>query len=121
MLDKKLYQTYVKKTSPKSPMWRTLIPAFIVGGIICCIGEGVGDIALLIDPALTEQDVGTWRTVIMIFIGSFLTAVGIYDKIGHFAGGGSIIPITGFANSIAGETMEFAKPVIGIIEPPPAK
>ncbi len=101
------YQKYVEEKSPKSPMFRSLLSAFIVGGIICCIGELIGDIALMIEPTLDVQDIGTWRTVVMIAIGGFLTAIGVYDKIGYFAGAGSIIPITGFANSIVSPAMEF--------------
>lgn len=107
MIERKTYQEYVKKNSPKSPMFRTLLAAFIVGGIICCIGEGVGDIIKLIFKDLDEKTVATWASCVMIFLGSTLTALGIYDKIGHFAGGGSIIPITGFANSVVSPAMEY--------------
>lgn len=107
MIERKQYQDYVKKNSPKSPMWRTLIAAFIVGGIICCIGEGIGDIIKLIFTDMDEKRVAIWESCIMIFLGSTLTAIGLYDKIGHFAGGGSIIPITGFANSVVSPAMEY--------------
>lgn len=107
MIERKQYQDYVKKNSPKSPMWRTLIAAFIVGGIICCIGEGIGDIIKLIFQDMDEKTVAIWESCIMIFLGSTLTAIGLYDKIGHFAGGGSIIPITGFANSVVSPAMEY--------------
>lgn len=107
MIERKQYKDYVKKNSPKSPMWRTLIAAFIVGGIICCIGEGIGDIIKLIFTDMDEKRVAIWESCIMIFLGSTLTAIGLYDKIGHFAGGGSIIPITGFANSVVSPAMEY--------------
>ncbi len=107
MIERKDYQDYVKQTSPKSPMVRTLISAFIVGGIICCIGEGVGDIIKLIFVNMDEKQVGIYASCVMIFLGSLLTALGVYDKIGHFAGGGSIVPITGFANSVISPAMEF--------------
>ncbi|MEG2450303.1 MAG: SpoVA/SpoVAEb family sporulation membrane protein [Clostridia bacterium] len=107
MMERKEYQKFVKANSPKSPMWRSLTAAFFVGGIICCIGEGVGDILLLIFPEMAEKAVASWTTSIMIFIGSTLTALGLYDKIGHFAGGGSIIPITGFANSVVSPAIEY--------------
>ncbi|MEG2541504.1 MAG: SpoVA/SpoVAEb family sporulation membrane protein, partial [Clostridia bacterium] len=67
----------------------------------------VGDILLLIFPEMAEKAVASWTTSIMIFIGSTLTALGLYDKIGHFAGGGSIIPITGFANSVVSPAIEY--------------
>ena len=88
-------------------MVRTLIAAFIVGGLICCIGEAIGDVLKVIFKTMTEKDVAIWESCIMIFLGSLLTALGLYDKIGHFAGAGSIVPITGFANSIVSPAMEF--------------
>lgn len=107
MLSKDDYKSFVKENAPKSPMWRSLAAAFFVGGIICCIGEGVSDAIKAIFPDMTTEDVGAWTTVIMIFLGSLLTGLGVYDKLGHFAGGGSIIPITGFANSVVSPAMEY--------------
>lgn len=107
MLDRKEYQKYVEDNSPKSPMTRTLVAAFVVGGIICCIGEGIGDIIKLIFEDMPEKEVAIWESCIMIFLGSFLTAIGVYDRLGHFAGGGSIIPITGFANSVTSPAIEY--------------
>ncbi len=107
MLSKDDYKLFVKENAPKSPMWRSLAAAFFVGGIICCIGEGVSDAIKAIFPDMTTEDVGAWTTVIMIFLGSLLTGLGVYDKLGHFAGGGSIIPITGFANSVVSPAMEY--------------
>ena len=107
MLSKDDYKSFVKENAPKSPMWRSLAAAFFVGGIICCIGEGVSDAIKAIFPDMTTDDVGAWTKVIMIFLGSLLTGLGVYDKLGHFAGGGSIIPITGFANSVVSPAMEY--------------
>ena len=107
MIERKLYQEYVTNTAPKSPMMRSILAAFLVGGLICCIGEGIKDIVKLIDPALENEQVGSWVSISMIFLGSFLTAIGVYDKIGHYAGAGSIVPITGFANSVVSPAMEY--------------
>ncbi|MBR5174057.1 MAG: SpoVA/SpoVAEb family sporulation membrane protein [Clostridia bacterium] len=107
MIERKLYQEYVKNTAPKSPMMRSILAAFLVGGFICCVGEGIKDIIKLIDPSLQKEDVGSWVSISMIFLGSFLTALGVYDKIGHYAGAGSIVPITGFANSVVSPAMEY--------------
>lgn len=107
MIEREKYQEYVKQNSPKSPMMRTLIAAFIVGGLICCIGEGIGDIIKLIFADMDEKRIAIWESCIMIFLGSLFTALGLYDKLGHFAGGGSIIPITGFANSVVSPAMEY--------------
>ena len=107
MIERKLYQEYVSNTAPKSPMMRSILAAFLVGGLICCIGEGIKDIIKLIDPTLQKEQVGNWVSISMIFLGSFLTALGVYDKIGHYAGAGSIVPITGFANSVVSPAMEY--------------
>ena len=107
MIERKDYQAYIKQNSPKSPMIRTLFAAFIVGGVICCIGEAIGDVIKVIFKTMSDKDVAILESSVMIFIGSLLTALGIYDKIGHFAGAGSIVPITGFANSIVSPAMEF--------------
>lgn len=107
MIERKLYQEYVKNTAPKSPMMRSIVAAFLVGGFICCVGEGIKDIIKLIDPSLQKEYIGSWVSISMIFLGSFLTAIGVYDKIGHYAGAGSIVPITGFANSVVSPAMEY--------------
>ncbi len=107
MIEREEYQNYVKKNSPKSPMLRTLIAAFIVGGTICCIGEGIGDMFRAILTSPDEKTVAIYESCTMIFLGSLFTALGLYDKLGHFAGGGSIIPITGFANSVVSPAMEY--------------
>ena len=88
-------------------MVRTLVAAFLVGGTICCVGEGIKDILMLIFKQMSEKDAAIWESCIMIFLGSFFTALGLYDKLGHYAGGGSIIPITGFANSVISPAMEY--------------
>lgn len=107
MTDKAEYREYVKKNAPGSPMWRSLFAAFVVGGLICCAGEGVHDAIEALFPGLSEDAVGSWTTVVMIFFGAFFTAVGLYDRLGRVAGGGSIIPITGFANSVVSPALEY--------------
>ena len=100
------YLNYVKSISPKTNEKRSLFRAFWVGGFICCIGQGLN---LLISSLTTlpKEDVSSYVSFFMIFIGAFLTGLGIYDRIGKYAGGGSIVPITGFANSVVSPAMEF--------------
>jgi stage V sporulation protein AC len=86
-----------------------MIKAFLIGGLICCIGEGIGDIVKGISPQLDEKLVANITTIFMIFLGALLTGIGWYDDIGNFAGAGSIIPITGFANSVVAPAMEYKK------------
>lgn len=67
MIDREEYQQYVKDNAPKSPMVRTLLAAFLVGGIICCIGEGIGDILRLIFKDMSDKNVAIYESCIMIF------------------------------------------------------
>lgn len=117
MLDKKQYGELVKEKAPKSREVKTLVLAFVVGGIICCIGEAVGDILKLIIPKLGIQTEAQLTSCVMIFLGSLLTGIGVYDKIGKYAGAGSIVPITGFANSIVSPAMEYNREgiVLGVM------
>lgn len=109
MMDKTRYAELVSQTAPKSKHLKTMISAFIVGGLICCVGEGIGDAVKAIFPQLDKDSASGVVAIIMIFIGALLTGVGIYDDIGNFAGGGSIVPITGFANSIVSPAMEYKR------------
>lgn len=117
MISNKEYQERVKRESPKSREIRTLILAFVIGGTICCIGEAVGDILKLIIPSIGPITTGQLTSCVMIFLGSLLTGIGVYDKIGKVAGAGSIVPITGFANSIVSPAMEYNREgyVLGVM------
>lgn len=101
------YREYVKNKTPKTNEIKTLIAAFIVGGIICIIGQMFHDVIKALFPYLDRKEINSFVTIIMIFLGALLTAIGIYDDIGKFAGAGSIVPITGFANSVVSPAMEF--------------
>ena len=107
MISKSEYLELDKKSAPKSKEGRTLILAFVVGGIICMIGQGISDLFLLAIPSADEKLLGQITSTVMIFLGALLTGFGIYDRIGKYAGGGSIIPITGFANSVVSPAMEY--------------
>lgn len=102
---KKDYQDYVDKKSPNSPIFMNIIKAFFVGGFICLIGQFINDFWSW--RGLSTDDASTATSITLIFIGIFLTAINLYSKIGKFAGAGSIVPITGFANSIASPAIEF--------------
>nr|MBO4518052.1 stage V sporulation protein AC [Clostridia bacterium] len=100
------YLNYVKSVSPKTNEPRSLIRAFFVGGLICCIGQGI---RYLFEYAagLNGDELAAYVSAVLIFLGAFLTGLGVYDRIGKFAGGGSIVPITGFANSVVSPAIEF--------------
>lgn len=106
-INKSNYNEYIKKKTPNSPTVKNCIFAFIIGGYICVLGQIFMNLSLYFGFGIKESKIIT--PVVLIFLGSFLTAIGVYDKIGKFAGGGSIVPITGFANSIVSSAMEFKK------------
>lgn len=106
--NKNEYKEYVDKISPKPTYFKNSVLAFIVGGIICCIGQGINDFYMNFMD-LDKLAAASATSMTLIFIGAFLTGLGVYDLIGKRAGAGSIIPITGFANSIVSPAMEFKK------------
>lgn len=101
------YNEYVEARIPKTKPFPSLFNAFWVGGLICLLGQGINDLIIYLFPMMSEQSAWALTLVALIGIASFLTAVGVYDKIGKFAGGGSIVPITGFSNSITSPALEF--------------
>jgi stage V sporulation protein AC len=102
----KNYIEFVKQVSIKTNEKRTLFRAFWVGGVICIIGQTFRFVLETIF-GLTGGELSGFVSMILIFLGSFLTGLGVYDRIGKYAGGGSIVPITGFANSVVSPAMEF--------------
>ena len=106
-INKSNYNDYVKKKTPDSPILKNCIKAFFVGGVICIIGQAITDLCIMLGAGLSDVKIIT--PIILLFLGSLLTGVGVYDDLGKHAGGGSIIPITGFANSIVSSAMEFKK------------
>ena len=103
--DKQRYGELVKRGAPPSPKVRNTACAFAVGGAFCVAAEGVK--ALLASFVADESAVSKWVTIIMIFIGCALTAVGLYDDMAKFAGAGTLVPITGFANAVVSPAIEF--------------
>ena len=103
------YNEYVEAKTPKTKNWPTLFNAFLVGVLICCLGQGIYDLLAYFFPTMTDTELSAWMLIVLIFLSCFLTALGVYDRIGTFAGAGSIVPITGFANSVASPALEFKK------------
>lgn len=104
---KREYQDLVQKASPNSHTIRDCIRAFISGGIICTIGEVI--VTILKSMGFNQEQASMINIVILIFAGSLLTGLDIYSKLGKFSGAGTIIPITGFANSIVSPAIEYKK------------
>ena len=104
--DEKAYQRIVAARAPKSKSLAQCAKAFCIGGLICTLGQALHDVFSVL-LHLSEPDAGTWTSITLIWIAAVLTGLGLYDRIGAFAGAGSVVPITGFANSIVSPAIEF--------------
>ncbi len=100
------YLNFVSQTAPKSREQKTLPYSFLVGGGICCVGQFFRYM-LEYGAGLSGDELAASVSIILIFAGSLFTGLGVYDRLGKLAGGGSIVPITGFANSVVSPAMEF--------------
>ena len=101
----KEYKRYVDKMTPNSPIFKDMLLAFLFGGAICTIGQLIFNGFSMLD--LKETTVSMLTSSTMVFIGAFLTGIGVYDKLAKHAGAGTIVPITGFANAVASPAIEF--------------
>ncbi|WP_458407470.1 stage V sporulation protein AC [Anaerotignum sp.] len=101
------YSEMVKQASPNSPIFMDCIKAFISGGIICTIGQLLLNLYTGMD--ISEKDAALWVSITLIGLSALLTALGIYEKLGKYCGAGTIVPITGFANSVVSPAIEFKK------------
>ncbi|MDD5936479.1 MAG: stage V sporulation protein AC [Clostridiales bacterium] len=103
----KLYNKYVKQVTPKHNPWLNLIQAYLVGGIICCIGQAF--INFYKNQGADKELAAAYTTASLVLIAVLLTGFNVYQKLAKFAGAGSVVPITGFANSVAAPAIEFKK------------
>jgi len=101
----KEYEKYVEKKSPKSKIARNTFRAFLIGGLICTAAQVI--LNLLKSRGIDNDTASSLTTFIMIFLGALFTGLNVYDELGRFGGAGSIIPVTGFANSIVSPAMEY--------------
>ena len=99
------YGRLVKDMMPRSPMWKDCLKAFLIGGTICALGQLIqnGYMAL----GLEKQDAGTAMSMTLVALSALLTGLSVYDDIAKHAGAGTLVPITGFANSVAAPAVEF--------------
>lgn len=102
---KEEYSKYVDKKSPNSPIVKNCFNAFWVGGLICTIGQVIKDFCIF--KGLDEVSSSTVVSIVLIGVAAILTGLNIFNKIGKFAGAGSLVPITGFANSIVSPAIEY--------------
>ena len=104
-MDKKQYKKYASAHAPKSPLLRDCIRAFFIGGLICALAQGLCEIYRTV-LGLLKNEAATLTSVTLVFIAVLLTAFGIFDRIARFAGAGTLVPITGFANSVASPAID---------------
>lgn len=103
------YNKYIESKIPKTKAFPSLFNAYWVGGVVCCIGQLLKDGFLTFFLNMSNSEATTWSLIILIFLASFLTSIGVFDRIGEYAGAGTIVPITGFSNSITSPALEFKK------------
>ena len=103
-MDRNKYQAYTEERAKRSPWIKNSIRAFAVGGTICCMGQGLMNLYLW--TGLSEKQSGTLASVTLIFLAGLLTGIGIFDRIAKFAGAGTLVPITGFANAVASPAID---------------
>jgi len=104
-VSKEEYKTMSDKASPGSPYVKDIIMAFLVGGLICATGQLLAN--LYVSMGLELKDARSWVSITLIALSALLTAFGVFDNIAKFAGAGTLVPITGFANSIVAPAIEF--------------
>lgn len=104
---KQSYQEYVKKVTPKHSVFKNCIKAFLTGGLICLLGQILQNagLALGMDPDTASG----WCSMLLVLISIILTSMGWYQPLAKFGGAGTLVPITGFANSVAAPAIEFQK------------
>ena len=101
------YNEYIKGKADPSPLGKDVLRAFVVGGLICVLGQGLS--ALYQSRGLSREEAGTAVSLTLVLLGALLTGLGIYDDIARFAGAGTLVPITGFANSVVSPALEFKR------------
>lgn len=106
--EKEEYREFVEEMTPKHNFWWRLCKAFLVGGLICLLGQVILNIATDY-YGLSKELAATWCSVVLVFLSAFFTGCNLYQKLGAFAGAGALVPITGFANSVCAPAIEYRK------------
>jgi stage V sporulation protein AC len=99
------YKKYTERHAPRSLVGKNLLWAFLIGGLICCLGQFLMNLYLSL--GLDEESAATAESISLVFLGALLTGLGLYDTIARRAGAGTLVPITGFANSVVAPALEF--------------
>ncbi len=104
-MNKETYKKYADARAPKSPIGKDCLRAFLVGGLICTLGQGLTDIYQKL-CGIPKEDAGTLTAATLILVAAILTGAGIFDRIAKFAGAGTLVPITGFANAVVSPAVD---------------
>lgn len=104
-MTEKEYAQLVKNSAPKSPLLRDCLGAFLIGGGICALGQGIA--MLWKNAGLSPEEASTLASICLVFLSALLTGLSLYDDIARYAGAGTLVPITGFANAISAPAVEF--------------
>ena len=104
-MSKSAYGAYVKEMSPSSTLAGDLLRAFAVGGAICCVGQALFEVYT--GAGMAQELAATLVSVTLVFLGALLTGIGVYDDLAKIGGAGTLVPITGFANSVVAPALEF--------------
>ena len=103
----KEYKNYVEQKAKKSPIVKDVVLAFVIGGLICVVGQAIqnGWSAM----GLNKEDAGTATSVCLVLLSALLTGFNLYNKLARFGGAGTLVPITGFSNAVASPALEFRR------------
>ena len=104
-MTKETYKKYADARAPRSPIVKDCLRAFLVGGLICCIGQALTDIYTKL-CGMEKQDAGTLTAATLVLAAAILTGLGVFDRIAKFAGAGTLVPITGFANAVVSPAID---------------
>ena len=101
------YKTYVDQKTPRHNLWLNMLRAFLTGGAVCVLGQSIFNLCEL--KKLSQDDCSNWTSMLLVLISVILTGTGIYPKLAKWGGAGALVPITGFANSVAAPAIEYKK------------
>ena len=99
------YPAYVQQRTKKSPLVKDTLLAFVIGGIICALGQGITELWAM--TGISKAEAGTATSCTLVFLSALLTGLNLYNKLGRFGGAGTLVPITGFANAVVSPAIDF--------------
>lgn len=102
------YNEYVKQVTPTSNLFLDMLKAFVLGGLICCVGQFITNVAMN-SFSLDQKDAASWCSMILVLISIILTSFNVYPLLATWGGAGALVPITGFANGVCASAIEFKK------------